>query len=411
MPAKPTDSRYMQQALELAQRSLAMASPNPRVGAVVVSPEGKVVGRGSHAYEGVKHAEVLAIEAAGERARGATLYLNLEPCSHVGRTGPCADAIVVAGIKRVVASMRDPNPLVAGRGFARLQAAGVEVNEGLYEPEARKLNEAFAKYIRYKTPFVTLKTAMTLDGKIAPPPSDGSTPGTMGSMASTGGWITSEIARAHVHEMRHSSDAIVVGVGTIIADDPLLTDRTGLPRRRPLLRAILDSRLRLPLDSRVVRTANYDVIVFCCFAEEHKRQELEAHGIMVEQVPMRQPLEDGTIPFPSAALATNGRPDLEGVLAKLGEREITSLIIEGGAMVNWAALSAEVVDKIFFYYAPKIIAGTASIPFALGTGYRRMSEAAYVRSLTLHRFGEDFAVEGYLRDPYEDVIHAVPRSS
>ena len=411
MPAKPTDSRYMQQALELAQRSLAMASPNPRVGAVVVSPEGKVVGRGSHAYEGVKHAEVLAIEAAGERARGATLYLNLEPCSHVGRTGPCADAIVVAGIKRVVASMRDPNPLVAGRGFARLQAAGVEVNEGLYEPEARKLNEAFAKYIRYKTPFVTLKTAMTLDGKIAPPPSDGSTPGTMGSMASTGGWITSEIARAHVHEMRHSSDAIVVGVGTIIADDPLLTDRTGLPRRRPLLRAILDSRLRLPLDSRVVRTANYDVIVFCCFAEEHKRQELEAHGIMVEQVPMRQPLEDGTIPFPSAALATNGRPDLEGVLAKLGEREITSLIIEGGAMVNWAALSAEIVDKIFFYYAPKIIAGTASIPFALGTGYRRMSEAAYVRSLTLHRFGEDFAVEGYLRDPYEDVIHAVPRSS
>jgi len=408
MPAKPTDSRYMQQALELAQRSLAMASPNPRVGAVVVSPEGKVVGRGSHAYEGVKHAEVLAIEAAGERARGATLYLNLEPCSHVGRTGPCADAIVVAGIKRVVASMRDPNPLVAGRGFARLQAAGVEVNEGLYEPEARKLNEAFAKYIRYKTPFVTLKTAMTLDGKIAPPPSDGSTPGTMGSMASTGGWITSEIARAHVHEMRHSSDAIVVGVGTIIADDPLLTDRTGLPRRRPLLRAILDSRLRLPLDSRVVRTANYDVIVFCCFAEEHKRQELEAHGIMVEQVPMRQPLEDGTIPFPSAALATNGRPDLEGVLAKLGEREITSLIIEGGAMVNWAALSAEIVDKIFFYYAPKIIAGTASIPFALGTGYRRMSEAAYVRSLTLHRFGEDFAVEGYLRDPYEDVIHAVP---
>ena len=408
MPAKPTDSRYMQQALELAQRSLAMASPNPRVGAVVVSPEGKVVGRGSHAYEGVKHAEVLAIEAAGERARGATLYLNLEPCSHVGRTGPCADAIVVAGIKRVVASMRDPNPVVAGRGFARLQAAGVEVNEGLYEPEARKLNEAFAKYIRYKTPFVTLKTAMTLDGKIAPPPSDGSTPGTMGSMASTGGWITSEIARAHVHEMRHSSDAIVVGVGTIIADDPLLTDRTGLPRRRPLLRAILDSRLRLPLDSRVVRTANYDVIVFCCFAEEHKRQELEAHGIMVEQVPMRQPLEDGTIPFPSAALATNGRPDLEGVLAKLGEREITSLIIEGGAMVNWAALSAEIVDKIFFYYAPKIIAGTASIPFALGTGYRRMSEAAYVRSLTLHRFGEDFAVEGYLRDPYEDVIHAVP---
>jgi diaminohydroxyphosphoribosylaminopyrimidine deaminase/5-amino-6-(5-phosphoribosylamino)uracil reductase len=203
----------------------------------------------------------------------------------------------------------------------------------------------------------------------------------------------------------------MVGVGTVIADDPLLTDRTGLPRRRPLLRVILDSRLRLPLDSRVVRTADYDVVVFCCFAEARKRRELEERGILVEQVPMRLPLEDGTIPFPSGAPASDGRPDLERVLARLGEREITSVIIEGGAMVNWAALSAGVVDKIFFYYAPKILAGTGSIPLALGTGYRKISEAAYVRSLTLHRFGEDFAVEGYLRDPYADVIHAVPDHS
>jgi diaminohydroxyphosphoribosylaminopyrimidine deaminase/5-amino-6-(5-phosphoribosylamino)uracil reductase len=370
-----------------------------------------VVGRGSHAYDGVKHAEVLAIEAAGEKAQNGTMYLNLEPCSHVGRTGPCAEAIIDAGIKRVVVAMRDPNPLVAGRGFERLQSAGIEVQEGLYEAEARKLNEAFAKYIRYKTPFVTLKTAMTLDGKIAPPPGDGLAAGTMTAMASTGGWITSEIARAHVHEMRHANDAIMVGVGTVIADDPLLTDRTGLPRRRPLLRVILDSRLRLPLDSRVVRTADYDVVVFCCFAEEHKRRELEAHGIIVEQVPMRQPLEDGTIPFPSGAPATDGRPDLERVMARLGEREITSVIIEGGAMVNWGALSAGIVDKIFFYYAPKILAGTSSVPLALGAGYRRISEAAYVRSLAIHRFGEDFAVEGYLRDPYADEIHVVPTNS
>jgi diaminohydroxyphosphoribosylaminopyrimidine deaminase / 5-amino-6-(5-phosphoribosylamino)uracil reductase len=410
MAAKPTDARYMHQALELAQRGMALASPNPRVGAVLVSAEGKVVGRGSHVYDEIKHAEVLAIEAAGGRAKGGTLYLNLEPCSHVGRTGPCAEAIVAAGIKRVVCAMRDPNPLVAGRGFEILLAAGIEVQEGLYEPEARKLNEAFAKYIRYKTPFVTLKTAMTLDGKIAPPPGDGITPSTMSSMASTGGWITSEVARAHVHEMRHANDAIMVGVGTIIADDPLLTDRTGLPRRRPLLRVILDSRLRLPLDSRVVRTANYDVVVFCCFAEEHKRRELESRGILVEQVPMRQPLEDGTIPFPSGAPVSDGRPDLDRVLVRLGEREITSMIIEGGSMVNWAALSAGIVDKIFFYYAPKILAGTGSIPLALGTGYPRISEAAYVRSLVLHRFGEDFAVEGYLRDPYADVIHVVPNS-
>jgi len=408
MPAKANDARHMHQALELARRGIALASPNPRVGALVVSAEGKIAGRGSHSYDGIKHAEVLAIEAAGEKARGGTLYLNLEPCSHVGRTGPCVEAIVSAGIKRVVAAMRDPNPLVAGRGFERLAAAGIEVQEGLYEAEARKLNEAFAKYIRYKTPFITLKTAMTLDGKIAPPPGDSITPSTMSSMASTGGWITSEIARAHVHEMRHANDAIMVGVGTIIADDPLLTDRTGLPRRRPLLRVILDSRLRLPLDSRVVRTADYDVVVFCCFAEEHKRRELESRGILVEQVPMRHPLEDGTIPFPSGAPASDGRPDLERVLAKLGERDITSVIIEGGAMVNWAALSAGIVDKIFFYYAPKILAGTSSIPLALGAGYRKISEAAYVRSLTLHRYGEDFAVEGYLRDPYADEIHVVP---
>jgi diaminohydroxyphosphoribosylaminopyrimidine deaminase/5-amino-6-(5-phosphoribosylamino)uracil reductase len=411
MVAKPNDARYMNQALELARRGIALASPNPRVGAVLVSSEGKVVGRGTHTYDDVTHAEVLAIEAAGPKAHDGTLYLNLEPCSHVGRTGPCADAIVEAGIKRVVVAMRDPNPLVAGRGFERLQSAGIEVLEGLYEAEARKLNEAFAKYIRYKTPFVTLKTAMTLDGKIAPPPGDGLSIGTMTSMASSGGWITSEIARAHVHEMRHANDAIMVGVGTIIADDPLLTDRTGLPRRRPLLRVILDSRLRLPIDSRVVRTADYDVVVFCCFAEEHKRRELESHGIIVEQVPMRQPLEDGTIPFPSGAPTTDGRPDLERVVARLGEREITSVIIEGGAMVNWAALSAGIVDKIFFYYAPKILAGTGSIPLALGTGYRKISDAAYVRSLTLHRFGEDFAVEGYLRDPYADDIHVVPNHS
>jgi diaminohydroxyphosphoribosylaminopyrimidine deaminase/5-amino-6-(5-phosphoribosylamino)uracil reductase len=204
--------------------------------------------------------------------------------------------------------------------------------------------------------------------------------------------------------MRHASDAIMVGVGTVIADDPLLTDRTGLARRRPLLRVILDSRLRLPLDSRVVKTAREDLIVYCCFAEENKRRELEAHGVVVEQVPMRRSPDDGTLVFPSASPAADGRPDLDRVMRNLGEREITSLLIEGGAMVNWAALAAGIVDKIFFYYAPKILAGTGSIPFALGAGYQRMSEAARVQSLTLHRFGEDFAVEGYLRDPYEEVI-------
>ncbi len=300
---------------------------------------------------------------------GATLYLNLEPCSHVGRTGPCTDAVIAAGIKRVFAAMRDPNPREGGRGLAKLSAAGIEVHEGLHEIEAKKLNEAFAKYIRHKVPFVTLKTAMTLDGKIAPPPGETDSKGGLASPAPSGGWITSEVARAHVHQMRHANDAIMVGVGTVIADDPLLTDRTGLPRRRPLLRVILDSRLRVPLESRVVKTARQDLIVFCCFAEENKRRELEARGVIVEQVPMRRPSEDGTILFPSGAPVIEGRPDLDRVMASLGEREVTSLIIEGGALVNWAALSEGVVDKIFFYYAPKILAGTGSIPFALGAGY------------------------------------------
>ncbi len=393
------DEQFMQQALELARQGIALASPNPCVGAVVVAPTGEIVGRGTHSYEGRKHAEVLAIEEAGERSRGATLYLTLEPCSHVGRTGPCTEAVIAAEIKRVFVAMRDPNPREGGRGLAQLRAAGIEVQEGLCRADARKLSEAFAKYIRQKVPFVTLKTAMTLDGKIAPPPGDTEA---VSGLAPSGGWITSEAARAHVHEMRHASDAIMVGVGTVIADDPLLTDRTGLPRRRPLLRVILDSRLRLPLESRVVKTAREDLIVFCCFAEENKRRELESRGVVVEQVLMRRPPNDGTILFPSGSAVIDGRPDLELVMRNLGERQITSLIIEGGALVNWAALSEAIVDRIFFYYAPKILAGTGSIPFALGAGYRRMSEAAYVKSLTLHRFGEDFAVEGYLRDPYEE---------
>jgi diaminohydroxyphosphoribosylaminopyrimidine deaminase/5-amino-6-(5-phosphoribosylamino)uracil reductase len=407
MPNQPStrDLQFMQQALELARQGMALSSPNPCVGAVVVDDSGQIRGRGIHTYAGRKHAEVLALEEAGEHARGATLYLNLEPCSHSGRTAPCIDAVIAAGVKRVVVAMRDPNPLVSGRGIAKLRAAGIEITEGLCLLEAKKLNEAFARYIRHKTPFVTLKTAMTLDGKIAPPP--GEIDLAPGAMSPSGGWITSEEARAHVHQMRHANDAIMVGVGTVIADDPLLTDRTALPRRRPLLRVILDSRLRLPLDSRVVKTARQDLIVFCCFAEENKRRELEALGVRVEQVPMRRPALDGTIPFPGSAPTTDGRPDLDRVMTCLGEKEITSLIIEGGAMVNWAALSTGIVDKIFFYYAPKILAGTGSIPFALGSGFRRMSEAAYVKSLTLHRFGEDFAVEGYLRDPYADEIHLV----
>ena len=376
----------MARALELARHGAALASPNPCVGAVILDTAGTVVGEGFHTYDGLKHAEVLALEAAGDKARGGTLYLNLEPCCHQGRTPPCVDAVLQAGIKRVVVAMRDPNPLVCGKSLEKLRAAGVEVAEGVLEAEARKLNEAFAKYIRTKLPLVTLKAGMTLDGKIAPPPGESTQPSALGAGGASGGWITSVEARTHVQELRHASDAILVGVGTIVADDPLLTDRTRRERRRPLLRVILDSRLRLPLESRLVKTAHEDVIVFCSFAEEKKKQQLEAHGIRVAQAPL--------------APAGDGRPDLSKVLEHLGTMEITSLIIEGGALVNWAALVAGVVDKVFLYYAPKILAGTGSVPFAGGRGFRYLSEAAAVRNITLHRFGEDFAVEGYIRDPY-----------
>jgi diaminohydroxyphosphoribosylaminopyrimidine deaminase/5-amino-6-(5-phosphoribosylamino)uracil reductase len=415
----PEDDRFMREALELARQGVGLASPNPCVGALVVR-DGNIIGRGSYTYDGVKHAEVLALEQAGEAARGATLYLNLEPCSHEGRTGPCADAVIAAGVTRVVAAMRDSNPQVDGKGLERLRAAGIEVVEGVCQDEARKLNEAFAKYIRSKTPLVTLKAGMTLDGKIAPPPG-GAGPGPSATLArdASMGWITSEEARAHVQELRHASDAILVGVGTVVADDPLLTDRSGRSRRRPLVRVILDSRLRLPLESRVVRTANDDVLVLCSMAEERRKQELEAHGVRVEQVEMvsadrplpsnvrRMPSRRRTgtgapiKPHRSPGIVPAGRPDMQKVVERLGELELTSVLSEGGALVNWAALAAGIVDKVFLYYAPKILAGTGSVPFAAGEGFRRVSEAARVKSLTLHRFGEDFAVEGYLKDPYE----------
>jgi diaminohydroxyphosphoribosylaminopyrimidine deaminase / 5-amino-6-(5-phosphoribosylamino)uracil reductase len=381
------DESFIRQALQLARAGVGLTSPNPCVGAVIADQHGNVLGNGSYTYDGVKHAELLALEKAGERTRGATLYINLEPCSHQGRTAACADVLIAAGIRRVVASMQDPNPLVSGQGFAKLRAAGIQVEVGLAEDEARRLNESFAKYIRNRMPLVTLKAAMTLDGKIAPPPGESENPTALGAGGATGGWITSEVARRHVQELRHENDAIMVGVGTIIADDPLLTDRSGRPRRRPLLRVIVDSRLRLPLESRVVKTVQNDVVVLCSFAEEKKKRQLQELSIQVEQIPAPHP---------------DGRPDMIGMARRLGELEITSLLIEGGAMVNWAALASGIVDKVFLYYAPKILAGTGSVPFAAGIGFRKMSEAAYVRSLQLHRFGEDFAVEGYLKDPYRD---------
>ena len=385
-----TDDRFLHGALTLARQGMALASPNPYVGAVIVDGQGTIVGKGAYTYQGLKHAEVLALEQAGEKARGSTLYINLEPHSHQGRTPPCTDALIAAGIQRVVASMPDPNPNVSGRGFEKLRAAGVQVEVGRMEAEARRLNEAFARYIRHGVPLVTLKAAMTLDGKIALPPGvevkrEAGIP--------AGGWITGEAARAHVHEQRHQSDAIMVGVGTILADDPLLTDRSGQPRRRRLLRVVLDSHLRLPLESRLVRSVanqgvkhEVEVLVFCSLAEDKKKTDFEARGIRVEQLPS----------------ATDGRPDIHSILRLLGQLEVTSLMIEGGATINGMALASGIVDKVFFYYAPKILGSERSVSFATGDRFRYPEERLLVKHLQLHRFGNDVALEGYLRDPYEE---------
>jgi diaminohydroxyphosphoribosylaminopyrimidine deaminase/5-amino-6-(5-phosphoribosylamino)uracil reductase len=279
--------------------------------------------------------------------------------------------------------MQDPNPQVSGRGFAKLRDAGIDVSCGILEEEAKALNQAFAKYIRLHVPLVTLKAAMTLDGKIAPSPSQARPT----ERSTRNDWITGELARAHVQELRHQHDAILVGVGTVIADDPLLTDRSGRARRRPLLRVVLDSRLRLPLESRVVKTAADDLLVLCSFAEEKKKKQLLKLGVRVEQLPRAN---------------SEGHPEMAAVLRFLGQTEITSLMIEGGAMVNWAALSAGIVDKVFLYYAPRILGGTTAVQFAGGAGFATTNNAPRVKSIRLHRFGEDFAVEGYLKDPYAD---------
>jgi diaminohydroxyphosphoribosylaminopyrimidine deaminase/5-amino-6-(5-phosphoribosylamino)uracil reductase len=274
---------------------------------------------------------------------------------------------------------------VAGRGFAKLRDAGIKVEVGLCEAEAKKLNESFAKFIRLHKPLVTLKSAMTLDGKIADATKPGPRPNltTPASEGARSGyhWITGETARAHVQQLRHQYDAILAGVGTVLADDPLLTDRSGRPRRRKLLRVILDSYLRIPLQSRVIQSADHDVLVLCSTAEEPAKQALEAKGVRVQQI----------------AATADGRPDFAAIIRGLAELDITSLLIEGGALVNGAALASGEVDKVFLYYAPKIF-GQGAVPFIADEALRGKPQC--IQRYELHRFGEDFAFEGYLRDPY-----------
>ena len=358
----------MAQALALARTRHGQTSPNPAVGCVIVR-DGMVVGRGSHTWVERDHAEVIALREAGELARGATAYVTMEPCSHTGRTGPCANTLIAAGIARVVAAMEDPNPLVKGSGFRNLRAAGVTVDlDRSATLDAERLNEPFIHFMRTGRPLVTLKAAVTLDGKIAAPEDNS-------------GWITSERARAHVQELRHQHDVILTGIGTVLADNPILNDRSGLPRSRPFLRIVVDSQLRLPLDSRMVTSASGDLVVATTSAApKERRAALESRGA-----------EIWTLDTPS------GRTNLRGIVDRLAEQKYLSLMIEAGSKVNWAALEAGIVDKIFFYYAPKILGGMQSLPVAGGTGIRRRMDAIQLRATQLHTIPPDeFAVEAWV---------------
>jgi diaminohydroxyphosphoribosylaminopyrimidine deaminase/5-amino-6-(5-phosphoribosylamino)uracil reductase len=370
--SKNPDDRWMQRALVLARRGEALASPNPMVGALLVQ-NGRVVGEGFHTYARLKHAEILALESAGRRARGATLYTNLEPCSHRGRTGPCADAIIAAGVRRVVAAMRDPNPKVSGRGFSKLRAAGIEVEVGLREYEAKRLNEPFARWITSGRPFVTLKTAMTQDGAIAWPPAQ------RGHVQK---WITSPQSRKEVQRLRHASDAVLTGIGTILADDPLLTDRTDRPRRRPLLRVVLDSLLRLRPDSSFAKSAKSDVLVFT----SHKTIEPRANALRKMGMEVVRVRQDGDT------------LDWIAVLHQLGKRDIQSVLIEAGTRVNSSAVITRAVDKLVVFIN-KRTAGIGGRPWATKAAGRRMKN---LRDVETRRIGPDECYTGYFRDVYRN---------
>jgi diaminohydroxyphosphoribosylaminopyrimidine deaminase/5-amino-6-(5-phosphoribosylamino)uracil reductase len=366
-----TDDLQMARALSLAQHAAALAHPNPRVGSVIVR-SGQVFGEGFHSYDEKDHAEIVALKNAGEKARGATLYVNLEPCCTTGRTGPCTQAILKAGIARVVASMKDPNPTVAGRGFVELKSAGVEVLTLDKQFEAaRELNEDYAKWIQTGAPFVTLKTALTLDGQIA-------------QRAGSVTWITSKASRDAVQQIRHKADALVTGIGTVLADDPRLTDRTALPRRRKLLRVVLDSKLRMPLKSKLIKSADGDLVILTSMElDSPQARALLKAGAEVAYVPGKR-----------------GRLDLQAVIRELGRRQMLNVLLEAGAELNGAALKAEIVDKMILFYAPKVM-GTGGVPMAQISS-RLFSKLPPLTKLSVNRHDTDFSVQGYFHDVYGD---------
>lgn len=384
-----TDLEYIQLTLELAAQGKGLVSPNPLVGSIVVR-DGEIVGRGFHRYSEVKHAEAWALEEAGERARGATVYVSLEPCSHNGegkRTPPCVQALIEAGVKRVVAAMVDPNPKVNGRGFEMLRDAGVEVSVGLLEEQARRLNEKYVRFVTTSRPFVHLKAACSLDGRIA-------------TRAGDSKWITSEEARAASQALRYESDAILVGVGTVLADDPLLTDRTGQLRHRPLVRVVLDAGLRTPLGSQLVQTAReWPLLIFAARHELIDNMGFPIYSDSGDTSDERQQAFENLGVEVIRVAADGGLLDLEQVLSELGRRSLTSLIVEGGAEVAGSLIERRLADKVTFFIAPKIIGGREAVPVVGGHGAERLSDALELREVAIVQRGKDIELTGYPAQP------------
>lgn len=356
-------TRMMRRALVLARKGKGRTSPNPAVGCVLLR-DGEIVGEGWHRKAGTPHAEVHALRAASESARGADVFVTLEPCSHHGRTPPCADALITAGVARVFIGMQDPNPLVSGKGIAALRSAGIPVECGLLEKECRLLNEPFIKHVTTGLPFVMLKSAMTLDGGTATASGDSR-------------WITSEKSRRYVHMLRAMVDAVMVGVGTVIADDPQLTCRMGVRGRDPL-RVIVDSRLRTPKNAALFSLDSpAKTLLATIEGDSPQAAEFEARGAEILRCREK-----------------DGRVDLADLLARLGSRGIQSVLLEGGREVAGAALRRGLIDKFLLFYAPKLLGGDGYGLFA-GAGPARMADAHALRDLVVRRFGQDILVEGY----------------
>jgi diaminohydroxyphosphoribosylaminopyrimidine deaminase / 5-amino-6-(5-phosphoribosylamino)uracil reductase len=384
----PADERGLRRALELASDAAAFASPNPTVGCVLMRSE-TVLGEGAHFYDNFDHAEIAALKharAAGHDLHGATACVTLEPCVHHGRTGPCSDALIAAGISRCVVATFDPNPLVRGEGLARMSAAGIEVlvapTDSEFAVRARRLNDAFAFAIQHERPFVTLKAAVSVDGKLAP---------AAGRRTATAPhWLTGSAAREDVQRLRHASDAILTGIGTVLADDPELTDRTGLPRRRPLLRVVMDPELRIPLESKLVRSVTAegkkDLLVFCDeVADEERESELRACGVEVHRLPRR----DGRLALRVALDVLNGH------------YHVRSVLMEAGSSLNGSLLHDQLVDKVVLYFAEQEL-GESAIPFAGGTSpYLVQQRLSSVERMTFpNADAEDVRISGYLHDPW-----------